>query len=668
MRQIRLPGWTTAAALFAAALLSFGLLIPRLGLYGDDWIYLWARHLMGAGYFFEFVSADRPFSAWVYLLVTPLFGETVWAYHLYLLILRWLCAVLLWWVLKQVWPAHNQQVAWVALLFVVYPGFRQQPLPLQFILHFSVLGLFLFSLGAMLWAERKPEWKGRLTALALAAAAGMFSVEYFVGLELLRPVLLWLALGRQVSGVWRRLRRVLWVWLPYGGVLAAFLVWRVFIYKFRHYQPTLLNDFLASPVAALIQLGLRILNDMRLLLYGSWRQVFAAPEDRLVLPFFAGLVLGSAVLFTLYLVRISKEDIPAQEDPRPGGEWALGALLLGAFSLLAAGIPIWGVNLPLELSFPWDRSTLPFMLGVSLLTAAVIDLLIQPRFRPILVGGLAALSIGAHYLNGLVYLGEQEKLRSFFWQLTWRAPGLQPGTILFSENIPLNRLNDNSLTPILNWTYAPDHASQQIPYKLFDLTVRLGATLPELVEDYPVEHSYRGLAFNGTTSNGLVVDYNPPGCLRILSPQDRLLPDLPDGLRSALAVSHLSQVRLDADPPARPPVMVGAEPAHEWCYYFQKADLARQKGDWNLVAALGEQGLALEDASQQPSELLPFIEGYARLGRWEEARSLTRQAGNERTLAPALCAVWERVERDGSLDAGGLAALAEVRDELSCPK
>lgn len=39
------------------------------------------------------MAPDRPFSAWVYMLVTPLLGEAPWAYHLLLMLLRWGAAV-----------------------------------------------------------------------------------------------------------------------------------------------------------------------------------------------------------------------------------------------------------------------------------------------------------------------------------------------------------------------------------------------------------------------------------------------------------------------------------------------------------------------------------------------------------------------------------------------
>ena len=83
------------------------------------------------------------------------------------------------------------------------------------------------------------------------------------------------------------------------------------------------------------------------------------------------------------------------------------------------------------------------------------------------------------------------------------------------------------------------------------------------------------------------------------------------------------------DRPAELPAdLYNPEPAHGWCYYFEKADLARQQGDWQQVAALADQAFGLGDYPNDPTERLPFIEGYAHVERWEQAMELTRQSAD----------------------------------------
>ena len=93
-----------------------------------------------------------------------------------------------------------------------------------------------------------------------------------------------------------------------------------------------------------------------------------------------------------------------------------------------------------------------------------------------------------------------------------------------------------------------------------------------------------------------------------------------------------------------PESIFGPEPAHTWCYYFEKADYARQTGDWEGVARIGDEATAAFFQPNDLSEYLPFIEAYARLGRQNEARDLTLKTANALPLLePALCAIWQRL-------------------------
>src|SRR5512145_1113151 len=63
-------------ALFGVVLLSYGLWIPWMGLFGNDLPYLWYYHRLGPSGPGEFASIARPFSAVFYAARTFLFGQT----------------------------------------------------------------------------------------------------------------------------------------------------------------------------------------------------------------------------------------------------------------------------------------------------------------------------------------------------------------------------------------------------------------------------------------------------------------------------------------------------------------------------------------------------------------------------------------------------------------
>jgi hypothetical protein len=308
------------------------------------------------------------------------------------------------------------------------------------------------------------------------------------------------------------------------------------------------------------------------------------------------------------------------------------------------------------------------MLGASLVVTGLFHMLAAPRYRLAVAAVLIGLAIGLHFQNALEYRAEWQKLQRFYWQLTWRVPDLEPGTLILFDVIPLNRYSDSDLTTMLNWTYAPDLSSRQIPYKFFDLTIRLDsehAGIPALEKGITVEHNHRGTYFKTSTSNTLALVYNPPACLRILRPEDALLPGLPERLARALPLTRLQQIRMDTGG-ARPPEQLGAKPAHDWCYYFEKADLALQQENWAEVARWGDQAFEAGLHWNDLSELLPFIEGYARTGLWEKAHELNLEAGQRSELRPMLCALWERVGADLAGNPAAEPELKDLRTGIGC--
>ncbi len=96
---------------------------------------------------------------------------------------------------------------------------------------------------------------------------------------------------------------------------------------------------------------------------------------------------------------------------------------------------------------------------------------------------------------------------------------------------------------------------------------------------------YRVTDFEGSTSDSILVFYKPPRCLKVMHPdEDRDLPYKPLLIPEALHLSNTDLILAGVNPPASPPVSkFGSEPAPDWCYYFEKAELASQIGDWETA-------------------------------------------------------------------------------------
>ncbi|MEJ2304955.1 MAG: hypothetical protein P8Y14_25825 [Anaerolineales bacterium] len=272
---------TFPLALLALLVLSFGLLIPWLGFYWDDWPAIMVARLQGIGGYWAFYQVDRPFSAWTFMLSAPLLGVRPVAWHIFSLLLRWVTALGLWFSLRLLWPKRAQAVAWIAVLFAIYPAFDLQPVSVAFSQHWITYALFFISIAAMLLSQRMPHRYRLLLGVGLIAqAAHLLTMEYFIGLELLRPYLLWVVHSdledpSPAPDKRQRLLLVLRRWLPYLLVLVAYLVYR-FAFSQLAFEDTsrlvLLQDLVSQPLAGIKQLLGLVVPDLLYTLFGTWSQ------------------------------------------------------------------------------------------------------------------------------------------------------------------------------------------------------------------------------------------------------------------------------------------------------------------------------------------------------------------------------------------------------------
>ena len=666
MSRIRLPRWLEALAapllLALVVLLGYGLLFPWLGFYWDDYHFAWISAQYGGAGLARYFSTNRPIWGLIYQVTTALLGQTPWHWQVFALVWRWLSALALWLTLGRVWPQRRFLALSAALLFAIYPGFGQQSGALMYSHFFIVLAALLFSFYFGLRAlQAKPGAArvGWLSAALVTALINLLCMEYFFLLELLRPVLYALALPRTDQRT--RLRQTVTAWLPFLVVFIGAGIWRFFFfpYQTQNYEFSLLANLRAAPLQTLGQMALTVLREIGLAGVAAWGLPFQfnalAGLGTRTLAFYAAAVLGAGLSVAL-LGR------PAEDSPRR----LLAPLALGLLALAVAGWPFWLTGLPLRLHFPNDRFTLPFILGSALLLAGLIGLL-PHRLRLGALALLVGLSAGWQLLNADAHRRDWNTQRTFFWQLSWRIPALEPNTLLLTNDLPLQFYSDNSLTAPLNWVYAPDAAGERLPYLLYFPTVR-AERLAAAQSAGVLTHDYLVATFEGDPAQAVALVYAPPGCLRVIDPQIEAQNGmLPVSLREAMAGSSAEWIDAAAPVPQLPRELFGLEPAAGWCMYFEQADRARQLGDWQTAADLGDVALAGSDHPNDPAERLVFIEAYAHLARWDEALAQTEAAAEVTPLIhPPLCALWQRIAADLATDPGLPAALAQVQSRLAC--
>ena len=126
-------GWSRFEYLFAPILIvlvtviTYGVLIPQLGYYRDDWYTIRAAQSRGTEVILSLFRGDRPFNGWLYVFDYWLVGNAPLGWHIYTLIIKAISGLSFLWLVRGVWPQKKMETTIITLLFVVYPGFYQQP-------------------------------------------------------------------------------------------------------------------------------------------------------------------------------------------------------------------------------------------------------------------------------------------------------------------------------------------------------------------------------------------------------------------------------------------------------------------------------------------------------------------------------------------------------------
>ncbi len=672
LRDARWPDWGFLLLLLALCFYCFGVLLSRLGYFQDDWHHVFQAYWYGPEGLRRFLLTDRgPFSYLVYVPFFKVLGFVPARWHWSLMVLRFLTAAAFWFSMRQVWPRQAELAGWLALLFLVYPIFTLQPLAVAYTLHWSMYLVFMLSLALMLYAARQGRGWVWLTVLALALEGmHLVCIEYFAGLELTRPVFLWLL----YAGLPRRDRwtKTLRTALPYLVLVLLYSVYRsayASVYGFDRFQALhALTAYIQAPLAGLERLAQYMLQDFVFITLSPWHSAI----DPAVIDLSRSstyLIFGSMIAFAIgaYLLmsRLKPAPVDAGSAPR-GRDIAAAGVLVVVLSML----PFWTTGFSIfQKNQLWsDRLALAAMPGAALLVAGLVYALAESgHSRRLVLSALLGLAISQPVQTARSYEDSWRKQLDLYWQLHWRVPSLRTNTMLVSDQEILFFMGIYPTAFALNVLYPQKQAWPQASY-WFDAGMEhirwdaFSAGEPTVLQKYTE-------VFQASRDGVLAITFEPRQgqCLRVLRPEYADLPELSDTAKTWLSVSDPG--RIQATPVVvPPPAIFGREPAHGWCYYYESADLARQFGEWQKVLELWRQSQQAGVRSENSIELMPFIEALARTGQWDQARSLTKQAGRlpDRS-ASALCRLWDELGSSTAPSPQRDAALARASADLTCP-
>ena len=197
--------------------IAYGLLLPLTGFYWDDLPFAWMAKFLGPQEFIPAFAGVRPFLGPIFFLTTSLIPPVPLYWQIFALLIRFFAVLSAWFALTQVWPRHKRQTLVVSLLFLVFPGYSQHWVAFTHINQEWIPFIFyLLSFGFTALALRKSIAQSEVgggdaaqstkrsliptnhTILALLfLVVGVFPTEYFVSIEPMRFLFIWVIVSEQ---------------------------------------------------------------------------------------------------------------------------------------------------------------------------------------------------------------------------------------------------------------------------------------------------------------------------------------------------------------------------------------------------------------------------------------------------------------------------------------
>jgi hypothetical protein len=645
VRAVKSETWMAGGLIILVSILAYGILIPQLGFYRDDWYMLWAGQAWGTQGIIGLFQGDRPFLGWEYALEYAIFGNSPLGWHIYGLILRIGVSLVFLWFLRLMWPERRIETTFAALLFTLYPGYLQQPNAATFNPTHTAYIAAILSLILNVLAIRLPRWRVIFTILALILV-GVYLLIYesLLGIEAFRLIFLWYLVRRDESLIrWRdSIRAILRRAWPYVLLAGGFTFWRLFLFQSVRRSVSIdviFGQYGQSPLYSIINLLFEFFKDLIEIVILAWFVPFYqfTVDGRLkdLLPALGlAIIIGTA---TWLYWRWTKNNTEKSDIHQTLTDW----LWLGGIFVFVTTLPVIAAGRHVIFGIQWDRYTYQAILGVALLVAGGAFTFLRGRARLAFLFALIFFSVVTHYHSAAFYRDFWHYQRETWQQLAWRAPDLVEGTNIVAILPRNHRLAEEyEVWGPVNLIYSPGgpvKISGQVlnPFLIYDLA--RGASEERQMRNVPVLRDY---------SKTLIVYLPGPGaCLHVIDGSRPELSSMADDqVRTIAPYSRIEHILSDAAPRVWPETVFGPENRLNWCYYYQKVSLARQRADWVEATRLADEAQSLGLKPVELVEWLPFYESYANTGRKKDAIEISRKIKSDVNLGFSICLMYQAAE------------------------
>ncbi len=642
MKRLTQSRWFELLLLALISGLTYLPRIGEMGYYRDDWYFLYDALVSGSRALIEIPLHTRPIRGPLYALYFSWFGFNPFPYHVVMYLTRLLGGVGAWWLFNLVWEKKRSANFFMAVLFVLFPGFLWWVAGFEFQPYVLSVALQAFSIAFTLKAVSSASMPRRLgwtIAALLSGWAYLALVEYAIGMEVLRFLFVYLYIRREKPGetLTASLPSALKRYAPHLLIPAVFLFWYQFLFdNWRKAQDagTQLSALLSSPTTALwhlIELARSWLNVALFAWIVPFYQNFYDNRlrDILVGLAFAALVLGLVAFASRYLN--GAEENAADENLA----WRRELLWIGLLGTLGGVLPVVLANRVVTFE-RISQYTLPASLAGVIFLSGLLHSVFPRTLRSALLAGLIGLAVLSHHGLAAQAVTEEQIIAGFWRQVVWRAPGIRAGTTLVAYYPGVNYAEGNDVVwGPANFIYYPNWQGRMpVDVPLPASRLEQDSILQIINGNKSFEQTDLVIKFVHTETNYknqlILTQPSPAACVHVLDPR---WPDLsvndPPFVHAAYRHSKVENIVTDADFPAVPVYGFGAELPREWCFYYQKADLARQQGDWEEVARLGAEAQQRNLTPNDLVEWMPFLQAYAFLGNQKQVKSISTRINEE---------------------------------------
>ncbi len=605
-------------------------LVGKIGYSNDDWYLMYDAHVAGPQIFHAVYSIDRPARAYVLIPLYSLFGENVLPYHLNLYLFHLLAALALFWTLEMVWPRHRLSTFSAALLFLIYPGFLSQPNPVDYQSQIISLFLGMFSIALTIKAILTPRVIPKIIITVISILCGiayLSLVEYFIGFEIFRLTLIGALVLRERELNWRQhLMKVIGQWLPFLMAPVAFVFWRLFLFQNERKATNVgaqVGQLFGSPIYKGLGWLIALFQDSIKITFLAWAVPFHDMVFQLRLrDMLVGLAL--AIFVALIVAFFSSSLNGAEEDQETPYDLKREAWWVGISSVIGGLLPVIVSNRQADFG-GYSRYTLTGAEGGVIVLMVLLSYLKSVRLRMTLFSALVSIAILTHYANSVNAVAATASIRDFWWQVFWRAPQFKDGTTFVVDYPQGGIAEDYFIWGPASFIYSPEKQSTiPISVRLSGIVLTQDDVLKIITRHQQATSVGRGnVSVQDFANVTVIAQSTSEGCIRIIDGSNPELSsaDAQDMMLVA-SRSKINNVILNQQAPTPPSSIFGVEPQHGWCYYFEKAELARQQENWQMVDKLGDDALTQGFYPSDRIEWMPFLQSYAVLGELDKVHHL----------------------------------------------